>query len=67
MLKLNSTFRTKEPISISKWHSIRITRNKTKGSLQLDDGLVEYGEAQVISFIFESYIDIFFLKKTIHF
>ncbi|XP_053210568.1 agrin-like [Panonychus citri] len=40
------TLKSDDKISIGKWHSIRITRNRKQGSLQLDSLAMVYGEAK---------------------
>uniref|UniRef100_T1L3L3 Agrin n=1 Tax=Tetranychus urticae TaxID=32264 RepID=T1L3L3_TETUR len=40
------TLRSESKISIGEWHSVRITRNRKQGGLQLDQHSMVYGEAK---------------------
>ncbi|RWS04342.1 agrin-like protein [Dinothrombium tinctorium] len=37
---------SKNKVSLGEWHTLRITRQRKKGTLQLNDGPVEHGEAK---------------------
>ncbi|XP_015793858.1 agrin-like [Tetranychus urticae] len=40
------TLTSRKKVSMNEWHSVRITRDRQKGTLQLDDSATEFGQAK---------------------